>query len=245
MSDPTRLTEMTQVTKMTDDGAGVTAAELDLIRAGREARLSPQNKRRLWMGISAMSASASVAATAASGGALLTAVKATILVAAVGGGSIVGYRAWQHRERPAAVPAVETATFAPAPTATATATEPETRGAPPQRPAGPLPAAGAAPRVPSPGVKKAQASRLAAEGGVVLEARRALREGRPEDALRLLEAARTEFAAGALAQEREALAIEALSRSERREAAQTRAAAFLRAYPGSPHAASVKSFAGH
>ncbi len=236
MSDPTRLTQMTQ---MTDDGVDVTASELELIRAGREARLSPQHKQRIWMGISAISTSASAAAaTAASGGAVLTAVKATILVAAIGGGSIVGYQAWQHRERPAAVAPAKTATLAPA----ATATVPETRDSPPpQRPAG-LPAA--APRSPSSGVRKAQGSRLAAEGGVVLEARRDLREGRPEDALRLLDAASTEFAAGALVQEREALAIEALSRSGRREAARARAAAFLRAYPGSPHAASVKTFAG-
>jgi hypothetical protein len=247
MSDPTRLTQMTQGT---EDGADVTASELALIRAGREARLSPQNKRRLWIGISAMTASASAATAtaAASGSAVLTAVKATILVAAVGGGSIAGYQAWQHRERPVAVPAARTATSAPAApaTATATETEPETRGQPPQRPAGLAPVvAPAAPRFGSPGVKRAPESRLAAEGGVVLEARRYLREGRPEDALRLLDAARTEFAAGALAQEREALAIEALSRSGRRDAAQTRAAGFLRAYPGSPHAASVKSFAGH
>lgn len=239
MSDPTRLTQMTQ---MTDDGVDVTASELELIRAGREARLSPQHKQRIWMGISAISTSASAAAaTAASGGAVLTAVKATILVAAIGGGSIVGYQAWQHRERPAAVAPAKTATLAPA----ATATVPETRDSPPpQRPAGRPAAAAAAPRSPSSGVRKAQGSRLAAEGGVVLEARRDLREGRLEDALRLLDAASTEFAAGALVQEREALAIEALSRSGRREAARARAAAFLRAYPGSPHAASVKTFAG-
>ncbi len=238
MSDPTRLTKMTKTTKGKDDGVDVTASELELIRAGREARLSPQHKQRIWIGISALSTSASVTATAASGGALLTAVKTTILVAVVGGGSIAGYQAWQHRARPAAVPPVKTATLAPAPAAT----EPETRDAtPPQRPT----AAVAAPRSSSPGVRKAQVSRLGAESGVVLEARRALREGRPEDALRLLDAARTEFAAGALTQEREALAIEALSRSGRREVAQTRAAAFLRAYPGSPHAASVKSFAAH
>ena len=236
MSDPTRLTQMTQ---MTDDGADVTAAELELIRAGREARLSPQHKQRIWMGISAISTSASAAAaTAASGGAVLTAVKATILVAALGGGSIVGYQAWQHRERPAAVAPAKTATLAPA----ATATVPETRLAAAATTRRRPPAA--APRSPSSGVRKAQGSRLAAEGGVVLEARRDLREGRPEDALRLLDAARTEFAAGALVQEREALAIEALSRSGRREAARARAAAFLRAYPGSPHAASVKTFAG-
>jgi hypothetical protein len=58
----------------------------------------------------------------------------------------------------------------------------------------------------------------------------------------LLDAARTEFAEGALVQEREALSIEALSRSGQREAADRRAAAFLRAYPGSPHVASVKTF---
>jgi hypothetical protein len=52
------------------------------------------------------------------------------------------------------------------------------------------------------------------------------------------------FADGALAQEREALTIEALAHAGRREAASARAVAFLRAYPGSPHAATVRTFVG-
>jgi len=86
-------------------------------------------------------------------------------------------------------------------------------------------------------------SQLAAEGRVVLDARRELREGRPADALRRLEAARVEFADGVLAQEREALTIEALARSGQRAAARARAAAFLRAHPESPHATDVRAFA--
>jgi hypothetical protein len=47
-----------------------------------------------------------------------------------------------------------------------------------------------------------------------------------------------------MVQEREALAIEALFRAGRQEEARQRAASFLSAYPGSPHAASVRTFGG-
>jgi hypothetical protein len=46
-----------------------------------------------------------------------------------------------------------------------------------------------------------------------------------------------------LLQEREALTIEALARTGRRAEANRRAEAFLRAFPGSPHAAAVRELA--
>ena len=74
----------------------------------------------------------------------------------------------------------------------------------------------------------------------MLEAREGLRAGRAALVLRQLEAARARFPDGTLAQEREALAIEALWRSGQRAAARLRAEAFARTYPGSPHAARVE-----
>jgi hypothetical protein len=84
---------------------------------------------------------------------------------------------------------------------------------------------------------------LREESQAVLEIRRVLRAGDATSALRLLERARARFTHPVLGQEREALTIEALARSGARDAAERRAAAFLRAYPKSPHAADVRAFA--
>jgi hypothetical protein len=96
---------------------------------------------------------------------------------------------------------------------------------------------GAAPITPA-----ERASRMREESGLLSEARDALRRGDSATALRKLEEARTRFAGGMLGQEREALTIEALYRGGQREAASARAAAFLRAYPLSPHATRVQTF---
>lgn len=60
------------------------------------------------------------------------------------------------------------------------------------------------------------------------------------EALSALDAIAREFPNGALAQEREALAIEALRVGGRSAEARLRATAFLARYPASPHAASVR-----
>jgi outer membrane protein assembly factor BamD (BamD/ComL family) len=104
----------------------------------------------------------------------------------------------------------------------------------------PGPGAGRSAAAASDDAKKTRASRLAEESRMVLEARNALRSGDLGGALRLLDAAKTEFQDGALTQEREALTIEALARSGRREIASRRAEAFLRDYPKSPHASDVR-----
>ena len=74
----------------------------------------------------------------------------------------------------------------------------------------------------------------------MLEAREGLRAGRASVVLRQLEAARPRFPDGTLAQEREALTIEALWRTGQKAAARQRAETFARTYPGSPHAARVQ-----
>lgn len=95
------------------------------------------------------------------------------------------------------------------------------------------------PRAASP----SEASRLREESALLAQAREALRVGDAAAARRLVDVATVRFPSGALVQEREAIAIEALWRDGQRAAARDRAAAFLRAYPRSPHAAKVRAFA--
>ena len=231
MSDPTRLVDGDGA----DDGA---ALERALLRAGKGERLPSRDRDQIWLGLAAQIATpvappghGAPAATVAGAKALgvSAALKGAIVAVALGAGSIAGYRAFRPTAAPLA-PAEVAVTRAP-PEAVA---PPEL--AAPHKPA--LPARDA-----TPAARRPAPSHLAAEGRVVLEARAALRDGRPEDALRVLEPARAEFAGGALVQEREALTIEALAKTGRRADASRRADAFLRAYPGSPHATAVRSFA--
>ncbi|WP_437292926.1 hypothetical protein [Sorangium sp. So ce426] len=94
----------------------------------------------------------------------------------------------------------------------------------------------------SPGLRE---SRLREELTLLGDARAALRRGDASGALRIAEQARLRFPGGALAQEREALTIEALWQSGDRAAAAQRASAFLLAYPSSPHIPRLRSFTTH
>lgn len=85
-------------------------------------------------------------------------------------------------------------------------------------------------------------SRLREELTLLADARAAIRRGDASGALSILEEARLRFPGGALAQEREALAIEALWHQGQRAAAAQRAAAFLATHPSSPHAARLQAF---
>jgi len=102
--------------------------------------------------------------------------------------------------------------------------------------------AGADPAAPVPGSADDRERLLREEREMVNQARTALRGGDTGGAMRLLEQARQKFPGGALGQEREALAIETLAKSGAREAASTRAAAFIKAHPTSPHAARLQVF---
>ncbi len=101
---------------------------------------------------------------------------------------------------------------------------------------------GASSEVTVPGSPEDRERLLREEREVVNQARTALRGGDTAGAMRLLEQARQKFPGGALGQEREALAIETLAKSGAREAASTRAAAFIKAHPTSPHAARLQVF---
>lgn len=87
-----------------------------------------------------------------------------------------------------------------------------------------------APAVPS---LRSEMARIGAARGL-------LRAGQARAALEELDAVARVFPGGTLVQEREALAIEALTALGEREAARQRALRFLALYPTSPHAAGVR-----
>jgi hypothetical protein len=229
---------MSEPTRLIDEAEGVGLAR-DLLGAARGEGLGAGQKRAIWTGIAAQALTAATPAAAGVAGAKAlgvgAVVKTALVIVALAGGVVVGARAL-HRSAPQLAPAPrsspEGAALAPAP-ASASPVSAAAPYAVALRTVRPI----ATPPRPSP------ASRLTEESRVVLEARRALRAGDAATALRGLEAARATFAGGALAQEREALAIEALGQLGEREAAAARARVFLRAYPGSPHAAAVGKLA--
>lgn len=127
--------------------------------------------------------------------------------------------------RPAAPPSAATASSAALP-------------APPRDPA-----AGSAPAIDAePASAADRESRMLEESRRLAEARNTLRRGDAAGALAALEELRQKFPGGGLGQEREALMIEALYQGGRRAEAASRAEAFLKAYPTSPHATRVQAF---
>ncbi len=161
----------------------------------------------------------------------------------------VGASAWWLRSPASPPPAIVAPIAIARPEATASTLTPAPVLAPaPAIAPAPAPAPVPAPRrahavAPPRSAPSSAPDPLVAESELVLQARRALRAGRTSDALDRLDEARSRFPNGALAQERDALAVEALARAGRGDEAAERAAAFLRAYEGSPYAASVERFA--
>lgn len=80
---------------------------------------------------------------------------------------------------------------------------------------------------------------LLAESALLLRSRQALGAAEPARALDLTYEHRRRFASGKLAQERDAIEIEALAQLGQVTLARSRAEAFLRTYPVSPHRAKV------
>lgn len=126
---------------------------------------------------------------------------------------------------PIAEPAVRAG--APAPEAAAVAAHaPRARG----RRAKPAQPSAVPEQVTTPGRGPSVADELA-----LLQRAQALIDTRPAEALGLLDTHAHEHPAGVFAQERESLAIDALRKLGRRDAAHARARAFVQRYPGSPH----------
>jgi hypothetical protein len=85
------------------------------------------------------------------------------------------------------------------------------------------------------------ASSLRAEARGLAEVQRALRDGQPNEALRLLEAQQRSFKAGVLDEEREAARVLALCEAGRVAEARKAADRFVVAHPNSPSAARVST----
>jgi hypothetical protein len=243
MNDPRRWT---------DEGGESTALERELVGAGRDTGPSREQKRTVWGAIASQAippatgpGAAPASGTAASTG--LTVFKGTAIIVLLGAGIVASYRT-VRRPGP---PITQSAAPAPAP-AHGPDEQPQAANASPP-PVGDPAAEGArsvkaahASRRPNTAAAKdlaenARASQLREESAMILGARRVLRGGDPAGALALLDAAQARFRSGILVQEREALTIEALVRSGQRALATSRAEAFLRDYPNSPHAADVRS----
>lgn len=84
---------------------------------------------------------------------------------------------------------------------------------------------------------------LTEETRLLTEAQRALASN-PTEALRICEAHRKTFARGVLAQERDAVVVEALVKQGRLGEAKRAAAAFARSYPGSSHLRRISDLVG-
>lgn len=236
MSDPQHIS---------DEGSEATDFERELLHAAQRVRMDPGEKQAVWAAIALAAAPTALTATAtATAGSkatlgLSSALKGVLVALGVGSASLGGY--WLSRSPEplpasgpvAAVPMTPPSVLAVQPTAVPGSDAPAT----PPSATSAREASAAVTREPT-----EQKSALRDESAAVLEIRRTLRSGDAAAALRLLEQARQRFPHGALSQEREALAIEALGKSGSRAAASQRAQAFLRAHPKSPYASDVQSF---
>lgn len=229
---------MTDPQRWTDAESDSTELEQQLVRSGQDLGMPAEQKQAIWSQIvSVLPPVAPLPSPTSATTSLASIVKALCVAGAVsglvgGGYLLVATRGVPSRTDPAPVAAsakLELAATAPAPSldvatrvtqleepqATVTATQPP----------------------PPPHV-----SQLREESQALIAARQALRANDAVGALRLLEQAQQRFKKGALAEEREALTIEALSKSGNRSRAATRARAFLDNYPRSPHAADVQRY---
>lgn len=229
MSDPLRWSE----------GGDASALERELLGAAQEQRLPEAERRALWASI-ALSLPAApplppLAEAGTTSGTLGASLAKGALVA-----SLVAGLGWSAalalRPSPRDVPTpTAVASVLAAPSALSPAPAPSVSASASAAPSGAV--------SPLPSPRPSGASQLREESAAVLEARAAFRAGDARRCLALLEQARSRFPRGALGQEREALAIEALARTGQRAAAQRRAAAFLRAHPQSPYVADLRRIA--
>jgi hypothetical protein len=181
------------------------------------------------VGIAASSATASGVASGGAGVGLGAKVVASIALAGAiaGGGVWLAHRAAGDESPAKAVPAVATPPAAAAPGALrpqAAREEQREARAPAATPGAPAPSRAAAPNE-----------------AALLDTAQSVLATNPERALALTRAHRQRFPNGVLAQEREVIAIEALSRLGRKDDAKQRSEEFERTYPGSAHQRKVES----
>jgi hypothetical protein len=183
---------------------------------------------------------AGAAAGTAVGAGLGTTAKLSLAAAVLAGGGLLAYYAATHGGAPAPTP--------PAPTVaapTAAPPEPARPSAPVEAPpvveSAPSPSAAPSATAPAPGSDAAAkqpssgSTHPATTEAVLLEGARSVLGSNPARALQLTDEHRARFPSGVLAQEREVIAIEALKRLGRADAAARRVEAFARRYPGSAY----------
>jgi hypothetical protein len=232
---------MTDPTRWSEAGDSATHAEQLLVRSGQELVMPGDEKHAVWSRIvDALPAGAALSATskaAAVGSGSLIALKGakTLCVLAAASGITAGGYHWLRNSHRG--PAGESLQLV------ATASTPPTITAVPELVPAPVPmeASNSAP-VAIPPATLSRVSLLREESLAVVAARQALRSNDAGKALHLLDQAQQRFKKGALTEEREALAIEALAKAGQPVRASTRAQAFLTNYPRSPHVADVQHF---
>jgi hypothetical protein len=242
--------------RLLDDPSELHPDALRALEAGLDEGVPPGAKAAVWGALATAlpkAAAAAASATAASGAAAATAtasvsfLKLGAIGVALGTLSGVGYYAVGRVTAPKRVPSAQVASVSPR--ASTEATPPAiVDGAGIAEPSRVEPAAEPPAREPAVAARPAEAvppapssaDTLLDESRRVANARSLLRQGSAADALSALVAIERRHPNGMLAQEREALIIEALSALGHRELVQQRAARFLARYPSSPHAEAVR-----
>jgi hypothetical protein len=238
-----------------DDPSELDPDTIRALEAGLDEGTPQGAKAAVWGALAAALPKAAAAATAASGGAAAAAATATAGVSFVKMGAIgvalgtlsgVGVFATQRATAPESPGSAQVAPATPRASAAAGARAvvketPRAEPSPPETEAN-APAvreqSDTSRAAPEEAPRAAEA--LLAESRRVATARSLLRRGSAADALSALVAVEREFPNGMLAQEREALTIEALAALGHRELVQQRAARFLSRYAASPHAEAVR-----
>jgi hypothetical protein len=251
--------------RLIDDAGELSPDALRALEAGMDEGVPRGAKAAVWGALSTAlpkAAAAAASGTAAAGGAAAASVTASAglslmkvgaIGALLGTVSSVGFFAVERATTP--LPSVSaTATSRLPAAAPVDAPRMQAEGSPsPElpKPSEPLASPPVVAReralpdsAPEGGTKAAErTAALLLESQRLADARALLRAGAVASALEALLTLERELPNGILAQEREALTIEALAVLGQREAAQRRAARFLSRYPASPHAEAVRRVA--
>ena len=244
MSDPDRLL---------DETAGDPAAALErkLLRSIADVSPPAGAERVAWDGIAArigaatalaagagaLARSSAAAPSAVTGAAHATASKVLLATVITAGAAVGVGGTWLIFAHHATSTPVTVSTPAAARPVHAAAAQPVNAAAPALESAAPNDAPAA--NTDEPSTKAPQRLRpdqaLAMESAALTDARAALRKGDPRGALAVLRRLDVRLPRGVLGQEREVLAIEALSAMGDRATARRRATTFVNAFPNSPH----------